>query len=59
MKTPTHNYSFEKFCEAHSDQSIKITMSELEQLKNLVQVLEHAFTATQKLQSSQHYKGDF
>ncbi|XP_070075536.1 uncharacterized protein [Drosophila takahashii] len=51
--------SFEQFCEDHFDPNINLTCSEWEELKILVDILEPAFIATQKLQSTQLYMGDF
>ncbi|XP_034476696.1 uncharacterized protein LOC117783377 [Drosophila innubila] len=50
---------FEEFCERRLKSSMKLTSSEWGDLKRLVNTLEPAYFATEKLQSTQLFMGDF
>ncbi|XP_070073359.1 uncharacterized protein [Drosophila takahashii] len=51
--------TFEHFCERHLKSSVKLSATEWSELENLTKALEPAYLATQKLQSSQLFLGDF
>lgn len=50
---------FEEFCEKHIKKAVRLTSSEWNDLKSLVETLEPANHATEKLQNSQLFMGDF
>lgn len=50
---------FEDFCEQHLELPFKLTYTEWLEMKELVSTLKPVYIATQKLQSTQLYMGDF
>ncbi|XP_054089559.1 uncharacterized protein LOC128922578 [Zeugodacus cucurbitae] len=51
--------TFQSFCEKHLKPSLKLTSGDWDEIGELTETFEPAFIATEKLQSSQLFMGDF